>query len=169
MPKWMPKLATGKARLAERLTEKAKPASAPPIDQLSIACIGARRPNPRRKGQPTGNRETEIMFCARGEPVTLRPEPENKHDVNAIAVYSSQGVRMGYVSAERTLLIRRAWGRPRDIRAIFPERTPSGAWLRVAFDRDPTLPAVVAVQPDLVEPDGTDQSPDGDGLSGSDL
>jgi hypothetical protein len=162
MPKRMPDIATGEARLAQRLREKAKAASAPPIEQLSIACVGARHPNPRRKGQPTGNRETEIMFAARGDAVTLRPEPENRHDENAIAVYSPQGVQMGYVSAERTLLIRRAWQEAREVRAVFQERTPWGVWIRVAFDHDPTLPPLVAVQPDLVEPDVIEQVADDD-------
>lgn len=135
-----PDIAIGQARLAQRLREKAKAASVPPIDELTIACVGARHPNPRRKGQPTGNRETEIMFAARGEAVVLRPEPDNKHDENAIAVYSPQGVQMGYVSAERTLLIRRAWGEARDVRAVFQERTPWGAWIRIGFDRDPVVP-----------------------------
>jgi hypothetical protein len=102
------------------------------------------------------------MFAVRGDVVSLRPEPDNKHDQNAIAVYSPQGVQLGYVSAERTMLIRRAWEDARDVRAVFQERTPWGAWIRVAFDRDPTLPPLVAVQPDLVEPDVIDPVGDDD-------
>ena len=126
MPKRMPDIATGEARLAQRLREKAKAASAPPIEELSVACVGARFKNPKRKGKPTGNREMEIMFAERGDPVDLLAEPENKADENAIAVYAKTGVQLGYVSAERTLLVRRAWGEARDVRAVFQERTPWG-------------------------------------------
>jgi hypothetical protein len=153
-----PPIATGKARLMERLQAKAEAASAPPIEELSIACVGARHPNPKRKGQPTGAREMEILFAARGDPVTLTPEPENKHDENAIAVYSQGEVQIGYVSAERTLLIHRAWHDAREVYAVFQERTPWGVWLRVGFGRVPTLPPVVTVQPDVVEPDAIDQA-----------
>jgi len=133
-------IATGKARLMERLRAKAAATSAPPIDELSIACVGARFANPRRKGQPTGNREMEIMFAKRGDPVELRPEPENKADEAAIAVYSKGGVQIGYISADRTMLLHRAWGEARDVHALFQQRTPWGAWIRIGFDREPTMP-----------------------------
>lgn len=148
-----PNIATGEARLAERLREKAKAASAPPIEELSIACVGARHLNPKRKGQPTGSREMEIIFAARGDTVTLKAEPENKHDENAIAVYSPQGVQMGYVSADRTLMNPSGMGRgARRLRRVSGANAV-GCWIRVAFDRYPALPPLVAVQPDLVEPD----------------
>jgi hypothetical protein len=163
-----PAIPTGKARLVARLREKAGASSAPPIEELSIACVGARFKNPKRKGKPTGNREMEIMFAERGDPVDLLAEPESKADENAIAVYAKTGVQLGYVSADRTLLIRRAWGEARDVRAVFQERTPWGAWIRVGFDRDPTLPPLVAVQPDLVEPDVIDPVAEDDGFDGVD-
>ena len=55
--------------------------------------------DPKRKGKPTGNREMEIMFAERGDPVGLLAEPENEADENAIAVYAKTGVKLGYVSA----------------------------------------------------------------------
>lgn len=108
--------------------------------ELSIACVGARYANPRRKGQPTGSREMEIMFAGRGDPVELRPEPENKHDQNAIAVYSTEGVQMGYISADRTVIIHRARQEAREVHALFQQRTAWGAWIRIGIDREPTLP-----------------------------
>lgn len=119
------------------------------FEELSIACVGARYDNPRRKGQPTGSREMEIVFAARGDRVELRPEPENKHDQNAIAVYSKEGVQMGYVSAERTVIIHRAWQDARDVVALFQQRTPWGAWIRIGFDREPTLPPETEQAPTL--------------------
>jgi hypothetical protein len=135
-----PPIATGKARLVERLRAKAAAASTAAIDELTIACVGALHANPKRRGKPTGSREMEIMFTERGHTVDLRPEPENKADHYAIAVYAKTGIQIGYVSADRTLLIHRAWHDARDVHAVFQERTPWGAWIRVAFDREPMLP-----------------------------
>jgi hypothetical protein len=109
-------------------------------DELSLAVIGAHFDNPRRKGKPTGNRQSEILMSEPGNPVTLVPEPRNPHDANAIAVFSSRGVQMGYVVADRTVLIHKAWGEAREVRAIFQEPIVGGAAIRVAFDRDPVLP-----------------------------
>lgn len=117
------------------------------FEELSIACVGARYENPRRKGQPTGSREMEIRFAERGTPVELRAEPNNPADQNAIAVYSREGVQMGYVSADRTLIIRRAWEEGREVVALFQDRTSWGAWIRVGFDREPTLPPPVPEKP----------------------
>jgi hypothetical protein len=110
------------------------------IDQLSLAVVGARYPNPRRKGRPTGDRQMEILLCAPGDPVVLEPEPDNPHDRHAIAVYSERGVQMGYIVADRTLFIRRAWEQGRAIRAIFQAASDGGCWIRVAFDGEPALP-----------------------------
>ncbi len=98
----MPKLAIGETRLAQRLREKAKAASAPPIQKLSLASVRDSR-NPERKGKPTGNREMEILFVGRGDPVDHLAEPENETDENAIAVYAKTGVQLGYISVERML------------------------------------------------------------------
>lgn len=131
---------TGKARLMDRLRAKAQAATARPIEELTIACVGASHANPKRKGQPTGSREMEIMFTERGQPLELRPEPGNKADASAIAVFANTGIQLGYVSADRTVLIHRAWHDARDVYAVFQQRTPWGAWIRVAFDQEPILP-----------------------------
>ena len=109
-------------------------------DELSLAVVGARFDNPRRKGKPTGNRQSEILLCEPGDAVTLEHEPKNPHDANAIAVFSSRGVQIGYIVADRTILIHKAWGEAREVRAIFQETITGGAAIRVAFDRDPALP-----------------------------
>jgi len=35
-------------------------------DELSLAVLGARFDNPRRRGKPTGNRQSEILLCGPG-------------------------------------------------------------------------------------------------------
>jgi hypothetical protein len=127
--------------------------------------VGARFANPRRKGQPTGDRQMEILLCEPGEPVTLKPEPTNKADQNAIAVYSKHGVQMGYISAERTVLLHRAWSEARDVSAIFQRATAYGAVIRVSFDGNiPSLPPPGLV-PDVPDSDPADSDPwpDSDG------
>jgi hypothetical protein len=112
-----------------------------PFTELSLAVVGARFANPRRKGQPTGDRQMEILLCEPGEAVTLKHEPTNKADQNAIAVYSAREVQIGYVSADRTLLVHRAWGEARAVRAVFQEATSWGCAIRVTFDgNEPVLP-----------------------------
>lgn len=130
--------------MIERLRARAAPRTETtlPAEQLSLAVIGASFDNPRRKGNPTGNRNTEILMFEPGEAVTLVLEPRNKHDRNAIAVFSSRKVQIGYIVADRTILLHKAWQAARDVRAIFQEPITGGAAIRVAFDRDPVLPPV---------------------------
>ena len=117
MPKRMPDIATAEVRLPERLREEAETSSAPLIEELSVACVGVRFENPKRKGRPSGHRKMEIMFAERGDPVGLEHEPENKADENAIAVYAKTGVQLGYVNAERTLPRGRPYLEPRRLTA----------------------------------------------------
>ncbi|HEY0270119.1 MAG TPA: HIRAN domain-containing protein [Sphingomonas sp.] len=112
-----------------------------PFPALSLAVVGAQFANPRRKGQPTGDRQMEILLCQPGERVELRPEPTNKADQNAIAVYSDRGVQIGYVSADRTLIVQRAWEGARDVRAVFQRANAWGCAIRISFDgSEPVLP-----------------------------
>ena len=108
--------------------------------ELSLAVVGARFDNVKRKGKPTGSRQMEILLCEPGERVTLVHEPKNLVDGKAIAVFSSRDIQIGYVVADRTGIIHRAWGDARDVRPIFQESITGGAAIRVAFDRDPVLP-----------------------------
>lgn len=112
-------------------------AGAPPLPALSLAVVGAHHPN-RNKS----NRMFEILLCVPGEPVELRPEPKNKHDERAVAVFSSRGVQMGYLSAERCGRIGALIRAGREVHAIFQDKADFGAWIRVAFDgEEPALPA----------------------------
>ena len=139
----MPVARTGAdvARL-RRLALADKPAV--PLDQLTMAVVGARFDNRRRKGQPTGNRQTEILLCEPGEPVELRLEPTNPADKNAIAAYSARGVQLGYLSADKTAIVHKAREEARLPRVIFQEATPWGCWIRVGLGVDPTLPVAPA-------------------------
>jgi hypothetical protein len=102
---------------------------------VSIPCVGARYPN--RSG---GDREFEIKVSVRGDALKLEHEPRNPADGNAIKVLSSRGIQMGYISADRTWLIHRAWRSERSVHAIFQGAYPGGCWIRVGFDQIPSLP-----------------------------
>src|SRR4051812_46754831 len=109
-----------------------------PLPQRSLAVVGADFPNKGRG--PT--RHFEIAMCRPGEPVTLVPEPRNKHDSRAVAVFSARGIQLGYLSAERCGLIQKMILEGREVKAVFQESTPFGAAIRLAFDGDePALPA----------------------------
>jgi hypothetical protein len=114
----------------------------PPPD-ITLAVVGADFPNERG---PT--RRFELAMCSQGEPVELRPEPKNKADRNAVAVYSCRGIQIGYVTAERAPRIGQLINQGADVRAAFHMPTRFGAYIRVSFDgNDPDLP------PDMPEAD----------------
>jgi len=100
----------------------------PSLPPVSLAIVGA--PYGNADGS---NRLFEILLCKPGEEVSLRPEPRNKFDRNAIAVDSCRGVQIGYVTAERAPMLGTLLGRA-EIRAVFQRRATFGAWIRVAFD-----------------------------------
>ena len=107
------------------------------ILQQSLAIVGADYPN---KGKSPGRR-FEIALCAPGDPLELRPEPENPADEHAIAVYSERGVQIGYVSSQRAPWIGSLIRRGHEPVAVFQEQTTYGAVIRVAFDGEaPLLP-----------------------------
>ena len=105
--------------------------------ELSLAVVGAAHPNP-----DGSDRRFEILLCAPGEPVELRPEPRNKADPHAIAVYSARGVQIGYVTAERAPWIGGKLAAGADARAVFQRKTDYGALIRINLEGcDPVLPA----------------------------
>ena len=60
-------------------------------------------------------------------------------------MFSSRGVQIGYVTAERAPWIGKLLGE-REVRVVFQGHAKFGAWARVAFDgEEPVLPAVKAV------------------------
>lgn len=106
------------------------------IAARSLSVVGADHPNKRGPA-----RRFEIALCPPGESIELRPEPKNPADLNAIAVYSTRGVQIGYLTAERAPWIGGMIRKGREIAAIFQRATSYGALIRVAFDGDrPDLP-----------------------------
>ena len=102
---------------------------------ISLAIVGADYPNKRGPG-----RRFELIQCNPGEPIELRPEPNNPADEHAIAVFSSRGVQIGYVTSQRAPWMKRLLAE-REARAIFQGHARFGGWARVAFDGEaPMLP-----------------------------
>lgn len=113
------------------------------LPQRTIAVVGAGYLN--RDGS---NRQFAIRMCDLGEQMELRPEPRNKHDERAVAVFSARGKQIGYLPAERSPQIVKMIGEGREVRAVFQEETEFGAAIRVAFDGDePVLPERRAEEP----------------------
>lgn len=114
-----------------------------PLAAITLAVVGA--PFPNKDGS---DRRFEIRLCRPGEPIELRPEPKNRKDPRAIAVFSERGVQIGYLSAERAGRIGGIIRSGLELQAVFQEETAFGAWIRVAFDgAAPVLPAPRAIPP----------------------
>lgn len=103
--------------------------------EFTVRIAGADFPN--RRG-PT--RRFGIKLCAPGDPVELRPEPKNRHDGNAIAIYERGGIQLGYVPADKCQWFHSAMSRGVEIVAVFQEANEHGAVVRVGFDHTPSLP-----------------------------
>lgn len=109
-----------------------------PLAPISLAVVGVQFAN---NDKSKSNRRFEIMLCAPGELVDLRPEPRNPADPNAVAVFSARGIQLGYLTAERCGRIGALIREGREVRAIFQGEADFGAWIRVAFDgAEPDLP-----------------------------
>ena len=104
--------------------------------ELSLVINGAMHDN-----ADGTNRLFEIAMLNPGDPVELVAEPKNKHDPNAIAIYSARGYQIGYVSAERCVLIGSKLRAGADVSSIFQERTADGGIIRVNLaGKSPALP-----------------------------
>lgn len=113
------------------------------MNELSLAVVGMRHPN-----ADGGNRQFEAMLCNPGDPIELRPEPENPHDERAIAVYSERGVQLGYVSAERAWLLGRRVQEGAEIVALVQDASAGRMIIRISFDGcAPSLPNPRITQP----------------------
>lgn len=127
-----------------------------PLPPITVATVGAAFPN-----ADGTDRRIEISLCKPGEPVVLRPEPENPYDEHAVAVLSMRGVQLGYVNSARAVRVSAIMRSGREVQAVFQAETPFGAWVRIAFDgAEPTLPDIADVRdeepdwyPDEVWPD----------------
>jgi len=95
---------------------------------MSLAVVGAAFPS-----ADGSNRQFEILLCTPGEAVELLPEPKNKFDEHAVAVYSCRNVQIGYLSAERASRIGTLLGE-HEVHAVFQRKADFGAWIRVSFD-----------------------------------
>jgi hypothetical protein len=110
---------------------------------LSLAIVGIDYPNKRGPG-----RRFELEICQPGEPIELRPEPDNHFDEHAIAVFSCRGIQLGYLASERAVFIGTLWRQGHDAVAIFQSLEARVGWLRVAFDGEqPSLPAAPSSEP----------------------
>jgi hypothetical protein len=110
-----------------------------PLPAISLAVVGVLHANPDKT---KSNRRFEIKLCKPGEAVELRPEPKNKADGNAVAVFSARGVQLGYLTAERAPWIGKLIREGRELQAVFQAEAQHGAWIRVAFDGE--VPVVSA-------------------------
>jgi hypothetical protein len=103
---------------------------------LSLAIVGIDYPNKRGP-----SRRFELEICMPGEPIELRPEPNNQFDEHAIAVFSCRGIQLGYLASERAVLIGTLWRHGHETRATFQALEAKVGWLRVALDgEEPVLP-----------------------------
>lgn len=123
------------------------------LSQITLPVRGVNFPN--AKG-PT--RRFAVELQRPGDKVELRPEPKNPADPNAIAVYTADGIQMGYLPAERAPFVGLQLSRGH-VSAIFQGLNDFGAFVRIAFNGEtPVLPPVS-------EPAAPDQDwwPDEDG------
>lgn len=126
-----------------------------PRPALSLAVVGADHPNP--KG-PT--RRFGISLCRPGDSIELRREPKNPSDENAVAVFDSRGIQIGYLTAERAPWISGMIVNGREICAVFQEATSWGALIRVAFDgAEPLLPEA-RIRSDIDQSEFVDSDPE---------
>ena len=126
------------------------------MKQMSLHVVGANHPN-----ADGGNRRFEILLCVPGEEVDLIPEPKNPADPNAIAVFSSRRVQIGYLTADRAPWIGGMLRNGRPVTSIFQTATPAGAAIRVGFDGDkPVLPPAAPARPVLPQPTDLEFWPD---------
>lgn len=100
-----------------------------PIPPMSLAVVGVAYLN-----ADGSNRRFEIELLAPGEPIDLVPEPKNKKDPRAVAVFAHGGGQLGYLTAERCGRIGALIREGVAIRAVFQQQTPWGCWIRATFD-----------------------------------
>ena len=128
------------------------------MNEFSLPIVGIDFPNADRRGS---NRRSELMMTLPGTPLDVRPEPTNRHDPHAVAVFAASGVQVGYLPAERAPYIAARLARGDEVRTIFQALTPTGAYARVRIGGgDPTLPPRPQTQPTPAD-DDFPSDPDG--------
>lgn len=96
--------------------------------EMSLAVVGLDFPNADKS-----NRRFEMAMCVHGEPVYLVREPKNRADPRAVAVVSTRGVQLGYLTAERCGLIGGWLDAGEKYEAAFQEPGRRAAIIRVRF------------------------------------
>lgn len=124
-----------------------------PIPTMSLAVVGVHHPN-----ADGSNRRFEVELLAPGDPVDLVPEPTNKKDPRAVAVFARAGGQLGYLTAERCGRIGALIREGREVQAVFQAGASHGAWIRVAFDGAvpvvaPAAPARRMAEAERIDPD----------------
>ncbi len=64
------------------------------------------------------SRQAELAKCVPGDPLDLVREPDNPHDPRAVAVFTANRVRVGYLRRDRAVWIGSKIDRGYDVRAI---------------------------------------------------
>ncbi|SFS01437.1 HIRAN domain-containing protein [Sphingomonas jatrophae] len=124
--------------------------------ELSLIVVGV----PYDNAGP-GNRAFEVAMSQPGEPVELRREPRNRHDPQAVAVYSSRGIQIGYLSAERCGWIGGKLAAGETCVAVFQQALDGAAAIRVRFGGGaPTLPPAERAARPAVDPHDFQPDPD---------
>lgn len=104
--------------------------------ELTLAVVGIIYQNPDKT-----NRGAELVKCAVGEPIELRPEPTNEHDRNAVAVFSARGIQIGYLTRTAAPNVGELLAAGEPVEAIFQGLDVSAAYIRVRFGGGaPTIP-----------------------------
>lgn len=100
-----------------------------PLPAISLAVVGVDFDN-----ADGSNRRFGIALCRPGDGIELRLEPNNPADKNAVAVWSSNNMQLGYITAERAPRIGAILREGREVQVVFQREAPFGAWVRAAFD-----------------------------------
>lgn len=123
--------------------------------QVSLAIVGIDYLNKRGPA-----RRFDLEICVPGEAIELRPEPKNKFDEHAIAVFSIRDIQLGYLASERAVWLGTLMRQGHSVKAVFQGMTDTAGWIRVAFDgQEPALPpqrqnaAADDFYPDEIYPD----------------
>jgi len=123
-----------------------------PLPAFSLAVVGADFAN---EDKARSNRRFEIALCKPGDMVHLVPEPKNKADSNAVAVFSERGIQIGYVTAERCVRTGALIREGRELNSVFQQAAPYGCVIRVAFDGEAPVVDLNAIpiprRPELAE------------------
>ena len=127
------------------------------MDELTLAIVGLDYPNADKS-----NRRFELALCRPGDALELRPEPRNRHDPRAVAVWRGGGGQLGYISAERCGWIGGRLRAGEEVQAVFQGTAGAVAYCRVRFGGgaptlSPLTPGEAGGDDDFVpDPEGPD-------------